>query len=84
MGLERGYCLMIGGPEIAVKHLDPIFNNNCSGAGDITRTPEEKSSMLLLNRAYLHCGPSGAGHLCKKWFNNGIEYGIMQCLCRRF
>ena len=76
-GLERGYCMMIGGPEAAVQHLDPIFKALAPGVGDIPRTPgREKSAASTSESGYLHCGPSGAGHFVKM-VHNGIEYGLM-------
>jgi 6-phosphogluconate dehydrogenase len=76
-GLERGYCMMIGGPESAVQHLDPIFKALAPGAGDVPRTPgREKSAASTAESGYLHCGPSGAGHFVKM-VHNGIEYGLM-------
>ncbi len=75
-GLERGYCLMIGGPETAVKHLDPIFETLAPGAGEIAHTPGRERSESTAEQGYLHCGPSGAGHFVKM-IHNGIEYGIM-------
>src|ERR1700720_1100126 len=76
-GLERGYCMMIGGPNQAVQRLDPIFKTLAPGAGDITRTAgREKSAASTSESGYLHCGPSGAGHFVKM-VHNGIEYGLM-------
>jgi 6-phosphogluconate dehydrogenase len=76
-GLERGYCMMIGGPDQAVQHLDPIFKTLAPGIGDIPRTPgREKSAAGTSESGYLHCGPSGAGHFVKM-VHNGIEYGLM-------
>lgn len=75
-GLERGYCLMIGGPKEAVKHLDPIFKTLSPGAGEIARTPGRERLGGTAELGYLHCGPSGAGHFVKM-IHNGIEYGIM-------
>ena len=76
-GLERGYCLMIGGPDAAVKHLDPIFKALAPGRGDTGRTPgREKVKGSTAEDGYLHCGPSGAGHFVKM-VHNGIEYGLM-------
>src|SRR5437867_4544864 len=75
-GLERGYCLMIGGEAEVVKHLDPIFSRLAPGAGDIARTPGRDSVDGTAERGYLHCGPNGAGHFVKM-VHNGIEYGIM-------
>lgn len=75
-GLERGYCMMIGGPEAAVRHLDPIFSALAPGAGDIPRTPGREKIAGTAELGYLHCGASGAGHFVKM-VHNGIEYGIM-------
>jgi len=76
-GLERGYCMMIGGPESAVQRLDPIFKALAPGVGDIPRTPgREKVTASTSESGYLHCGPSGAGHFVKM-VHNGIEYGLM-------
>ena len=76
-GLERGYCLMIGGEREAVKRLDPIFGTIAPGIGDIPRTPgREKVSGSTAEQGYLHCGPNGAGHFVKM-VHNGIEYGLM-------
>jgi 6-phosphogluconate dehydrogenase len=75
-GLERGYCLMIGGPKEAVKHLDPIFKALAPGRGSISRTPGREKEGGTAEEGYLHCGPAGAGHFVKM-VHNGIEYGIM-------
>jgi 6-phosphogluconate dehydrogenase len=75
-GLERGYCLMIGGPDKAVQHLDPIFETIAPGPGDIPRTPGREKVGGTAEQGYLHCGPSGGGHFVKM-VHNGIEYGIM-------
>ncbi len=75
-GLERGYCLMIGGPADAVKHLDPIFKALAPGSGNIEPTPGRKTKSSA-DEGYLYCGPSGAGHFVKM-VHNGIEYGLMQ------
>jgi 6-phosphogluconate dehydrogenase len=75
-GLERGYCMMIGGPDRAVERLDPIFKALAPGTGDIPRTPGRKGERTSSELGYLHCGPSGAGHFVKM-VHNGIEYGIM-------
>jgi 6-phosphogluconate dehydrogenase len=76
-GLERGYCLMIGGEPEAVTRLDPIFSTIAPGVGDIPRTPgREKVSGSTAEQGYLHCGPNGAGHFVKM-VHNGIEYGLM-------
>jgi 6-phosphogluconate dehydrogenase len=75
-GLERGYCMMIGGPEQAVKHLDPIFKTLAPGTGQIPPTPGREKLGSTAELGYLHCGASGAGHFVKM-IHNGIEYGIM-------
>ncbi|TAH51405.1 MAG: decarboxylating 6-phosphogluconate dehydrogenase [Chloroflexota bacterium] len=78
-GLERGYCMMIGGPTDAVNHLDPIFKTLAPGRGTIERTPGREKLPSAANTAeegYLHCGPNGAGHFVKM-VHNGIEYGLM-------
>ena len=75
-GLERGFCLMIGGDTDAVHHLDPIFRTLAPGAGAADRTPGRDGEPLPAEHGYLHCGPSGAGHFVKM-VHNGIEYGIM-------
>ena len=76
-GLERGYCMMIGGPSEAVRRLDPIFKTLAPGIGDIPRTPGREKLGGTAEDGYIHCGPSGAGHFVKM-VHNGIEYGIMQ------
>lgn len=78
-GLERGYCLMIGGEEDVAKHLDPIFKSLAPGRGDIPRTPGREKLDGTAELGYLHCGPNGAGHFVKM-VHNGIEYGIMAAL----
>jgi 6-phosphogluconate dehydrogenase len=75
-GLERGYCMMIGGPDQAVQRLDPVFKTLAPGAGDIPRTPGREKLSGTAEQGYLHCGPSGAGHFVKM-VHNGIEYGVM-------
>jgi 6-phosphogluconate dehydrogenase len=76
-GLERGYCLMIGGPPEAVQHLDPIFKTLAPGRGEIPRTAgREQAAASTAEEGYLHCGPAGAGHFVKM-VHNGIEYGVM-------
>jgi 6-phosphogluconate dehydrogenase len=75
-GLERGYCMMIGGPNSAVQHLDPIFKTIAPGIGDIPRTSGREKMGGTAEQGYLHCGPSGGGHFVKM-VHNGIEYGIM-------
>jgi 6-phosphogluconate dehydrogenase len=75
-GLERGYCMMIGGEEPVVRHLDPIFATLAPGVGDIPRTPGRETTDGTAEQGYLHCGPNGAGHFVKM-VHNGIEYGLM-------
>jgi 6-phosphogluconate dehydrogenase len=75
-GLERGYCMMIGGEEKIVKRLDPILATLAPGIGNIDRTPSRKKSVGTAEQGYLHCGQNGAGHFVKM-VHNGIEYGIM-------
>jgi 6-phosphogluconate dehydrogenase len=75
-GLERGYCMMIGGPKTAVEHLDPIFKTIAPGIGDVPATPGRENNSGTAVQGYLHCGESGGGHFVKM-VHNGIEYGIM-------
>jgi 6-phosphogluconate dehydrogenase len=75
-GLERGYCMMIGGEDQSVQRLDPIFKTLAPGIGDIPRTPGREKAQGTAEQGYLHCGPSGAGHFVKM-VHNGIEYGVM-------
>jgi len=75
-GLERGYCMMIGGEKEIVQHLDPIFSALAPGIGDISRTPGREKVDGTAEQGYLHCGPNGGGHFVKM-VHNGIEYGIM-------
>jgi 6-phosphogluconate dehydrogenase len=75
-GLERGYCMMIGGEESVVDYLDPIFSTLAPGTGDTPRTPGREKFPGTAEQGYLHCGPNGAGHFVKM-VHNGIEYGIM-------
>ncbi len=75
-GLERGYCMMIGGEQATVQRLDPIFKTLAPGRGDIARTPDRDKVPGTAEEGYLHCGPSGAGHFVKM-VHNGIEYGVM-------
>ena len=75
-GRERGYCMMIGGPEQAVRRLDSVFQALAPGLGDIPRTPGRDAIAGTAEQGYLHCGPSGAGHFVKM-IHNGIEYGMM-------
>jgi len=82
-GLERGYCMMIGGPKDAVAQLDPIFKTLAPGRGDIVRTLGREKLGGTAEEGYIHCGPSGAGHFVKM-VHNGIEYGIMQAYAEGF
>jgi 6-phosphogluconate dehydrogenase len=82
-GLERGYCMMIGGDEEAVVRLDPIFKTLAPGVGDIERTPGREGDPTPVERGYLHAGPVGAGHFVKM-IHNGIEYGMMQAYAEGF
>jgi 6-phosphogluconate dehydrogenase len=75
-GLQRGYCMMIGGPQDAIKHLDPIFKSLSPGAGDLAPTPGRENIAGTAEQGYLNCGGNGAGHFVKM-VHNGIEYGIM-------
>jgi 6-phosphogluconate dehydrogenase len=75
-GLERGYCMMIGGEQPVVAHLDPVFAALAPGMGDIPRTPGREKVSGTAEQGYLHCGPNGAGHFVKM-VHNGIEYGLM-------
>jgi 6-phosphogluconate dehydrogenase len=75
-GLERGYCMMIGGESDVVQHLDPVFATLAPGVGNIPRTPGREKLVDTAEQGYLHCGPNGAGHFVKM-VHNGIEYGIM-------
>lgn len=82
-GLERGYCMMIGGDQEAVERLDPIFQALAPGLGEIPRTPGRDQLPGTSEQGYLHCGPSGAGHFVKM-VHNGIEYGIMAAFAEGF
>jgi 6-phosphogluconate dehydrogenase len=82
-GLERGYCLMIGGETEAVTHLDPIFKTIAPGRGDLARTPGREKLGGTSEDGYLHCGAAGAGHFVKM-VHNGIEYGMMAALAEGF
>jgi len=81
-GLERGYCMMIGGEAESVKYLDPIFDTLAPGAGSAPHTPGRASGGTA-ERGYLHCGPVGAGHFVKM-IHNGIEYGLMEAYAEGF
>jgi 6-phosphogluconate dehydrogenase len=78
-GLDRGYCLMIGGDDAAVARLDPIFKTIAPGAGSAERTPGRPAGRGTAEAGYLHCGPSGAGHFVKM-VHNGVEYGMMAAI----
>jgi 6-phosphogluconate dehydrogenase len=86
-GIDRGYCMMIGGPDDVVKRLDPIFKTLAPGRGDIPRTPQREkmagASTSTAEDGYIHCGPSGSGHFVKM-VHNGIEYGMMQAYAEGF
>jgi 6-phosphogluconate dehydrogenase len=82
-GLERGYCMMLGGPKNAVEHLDPIFRALAPGMGDIPPTPGRDRLGGTAELGYVYCGPSGAGHFVKM-VHNGIEYGLMQAYAEGF
>jgi 6-phosphogluconate dehydrogenase len=82
-GIERGYCMMIGGPDEAVKRIDPILKTLAPGMGDVGRTPGRPAGKGTAEDGYLHCGPSGAGHFVKM-VHNGIEYGLMQAYAEGF
>jgi len=82
-GIERGYCMMIGGPKDAVVHLDPIFAALAPGRGNIPRTPGRDQGDPRAEQGYIHAGPSGAGHFVKM-VHNGIEYGLMQAYAEGF
>jgi 6-phosphogluconate dehydrogenase len=82
-GLQRGYCMMIGGEDAAVKHIDPILSALAPGAGTIDRTPGREGRNPTAEQGYLHCGPAGSGHFVKM-IHNGIEYGMMQAYAEGF
>lgn len=82
-GLERGYCMMIGGPKEVVEHLDSIFKTLAPGRGNTPRTPGREKIFGTVEDGYLYCGPSGAGHFVKM-VHNGIEYGLMQAYAEGF
>ena len=82
-GLERGYCLMIGGEPAVVARLDPLFKTLAPGTGDLPRTPGRTDAPGTAEQGYLHCGPCGAGHYVKM-IHNGIEYGMMQAFAEGF
>jgi len=82
-GLERGYCMMIGGDKVVVDRLDPIFAALAPGRGDIARTPGREGRDPRVEQGYIHAGPVGAGHFVKM-IHNGIEYGLMQAYAEGF
>jgi len=82
-GLERGYCMMIGGEAKVVRRLDPIFKSLAPGRGDVPPTPGRKKGKGTAQEGYLHCGPNGAGHFVKM-VHNGIEYGLMAAYAEGF
>ncbi len=82
-GLDRGFCLMVGGPDEAVKHIDSILKSLSPGVGSIERTPRREGKKSTAEEGYLHCGPVGAGHFVKM-IHNGIEYGLMQAYAEGF
>jgi len=82
-GLERGYCMMIGGDKGAFEHLDPIFKALAPGVGTIDKTPSREGRDPRVEQGYLYCGPAGAGHFVKM-VHNGIEYGVMQAYAEGF
>ncbi len=82
-GLERGYCLMIGGETEVVKRLEPLFRDLAPGAGAIARTGGDTAAPTQAEQGYLHCGPTGAGHFVKM-VHNGIEYGLMEAYAEGF
>jgi 6-phosphogluconate dehydrogenase len=82
-GLERGYCLMVGGPVEAIRHLEPIFRSLAPGPTGIAPSPGREGRASTADDGFLHCGPSGAGHFVKM-IHNGIEYGLMQAYAEGF
>jgi len=82
-GIDRGYCMMIGGPDEAVQQLNPIFKTLAPGRGDIPRTPGREKMAGTAEDGYIHCGSPGAGHFVKM-VHNGIEYGLMQAYAEGF
>ena len=82
-GVDRGYCMMIGGDEAAVRRLDPVFRTLAPGRGSIERTPGRDAARGTAEEGYVHCGPVGAGHFVKM-IHNGIEYGLMQAYAEGF
>ncbi len=82
-GIDRGYCMMVGGPDDVVKRLDPIFKTLAPGIGNVDKTPGRGGKKGTAEEGYLHCGPAGAGHFVKM-VHNGIEYGLMQAYAEGF
>ena len=82
-GLERGYCMMVGGTKGAVDHIDPILAALAPGIGEIPRTPGREGRDTRVEQGYMHCGPAGSGHFVKM-VHNGIEYGLMQAYAEGF
>jgi 6-phosphogluconate dehydrogenase len=82
-GIDRGYCLMIGGPVDAVSRLEPVLRTLAPGRGEVPRTPGRRDGQGTAEEGYLHCGPAGAGHFVKM-IHNGIEYGLMQSYAEGF
>jgi 6-phosphogluconate dehydrogenase len=82
-GLDRGYCMMIGGPKEVVEHLDPIFKTLAPGIGEVEKTPQREGMQSTAEDGYLYCGKAGAGHFVKM-VHNGIEYGLMQAYAEGF
>ncbi|HET9802837.1 MAG TPA: decarboxylating 6-phosphogluconate dehydrogenase, partial [Candidatus Acidoferrum sp.] len=82
-GLDRGYCLMIGGDKDVIEQLDPIFSALAPGTGSISRTPKREGRDSRVERGYMHCGPAGSGRFVKM-IHNGIEYGLMQAYAEGF
>lgn len=82
-GVERGYCLTVGGEQEPIRRLDPIFRTLAPGKGDLPETPGREQMSGTAEEGYLHCGPAGAGHFVKM-VHNGIEYGLMQAYAEGF
>ena len=82
-GIDRGYCMMVGGPDEAIKAIDPILKALAPGKGDVGTTPGRGTRPGTAEEGYLHCGPSGSGHFVKM-VHNGIEYGLMQAYAEGF
>ena len=82
-GVERGYCMMVGGPRIALEHIEPLLKTLAPGCGEIPETPGREGKRGTAQEGYLHCGPVGAGHFVKM-IHNGIEYGLMQAYAEGF